>query len=90
MPIAPGYSATLTSLIPDALPVIRASSAKPEFATITLGMPIFSASAAGRTAAGVQFPQAPLPEINASQPSSLARAAIVFASSFCATGLSAP
>jgi len=90
MPSAPGYSAILNPSTPCARAVIRPNVAKPELAITTLGMPIFSASAAGRTAAGVQFPHAPLPEISASQPSSLARAATCLASSFCAAGSSAP
>ena len=50
---------------PPALPVKRARTEKPVVVTTTLGMPAFSASAAGRAAAGAQVPQAPLPEITA-------------------------
>jgi hypothetical protein len=55
---------------------MRASVVKPEVVMTTLGIPSFSASTAGRTAAGVQVPQAPLPEMIASQPFSFASAAI--------------
>ena len=47
--------------------------------TTTAGIPSCSIATAGRTAAGEQVPQAPLPEMIASQPFSFARAAICFA-----------
>ena len=64
----PGYSATLMSGMPSCCPTTRASGRNPVAAIATEGMPAFSATMAGRTTAGVQVPQPPLPVINASHP----------------------
>jgi hypothetical protein len=53
-------------------------------------MPAFSASVAGRAAAGAQVPQAPLPDIKASQPFAFAMAARRAACRFCCAGSSLP
>ena len=63
-----GYSACRRSGTPSALPVLVTRSRKLVAATVTEGMPSFSASMAGRAAAGVHVPQAPFPVITASQP----------------------
>jgi hypothetical protein len=81
MPSGPGYSAVRSAATPPALPVNRASVVNPVVVTTTLGIPPFSVSVAGRAAAGAHVPQAPLPEITASQPFSRASAAMRCASS---------
>ena len=75
-PTAPGYSATLNPLSPRAVADRSATSVNPLTVITTLGMPAFSQSTAGLTAAGVQVPHPPLPDIMASHPFSLANAAI--------------
>ena len=69
-----GYSACRSSGTPSAVPVLVTASRKLVAATVTDGMPSFSASMAGRAAAGVQVPQAPFPVITASQPFSFSSA----------------
>ena len=63
----PGYSANRRPDTPSDLPVLTTRGRKVVAATVTEGIPSFSAIAAGRAAAGVQVPQAPLPVITASQ-----------------------
>lgn len=86
IPSGPGYSAMAISGMPPAFPVNRASAEKPVVVTTTVGSPAFSASTAGRAAAGAQVPQAPLPEMTASQPCERASAANCNASSRCFEG----
>jgi hypothetical protein len=68
--------------MPSAFAAARAIVVNPVVVTTTLGIPTFSASTAGLTEAGVQVPQPPLPVMIASQPFSLASAAISFAIRF--------
>ena len=69
-----------------ALPAALAMFVKPVVVITTLGIPAFSASAAGLTEAGVQVPHPPLPVMIASTLSSLASAAISLAVFFCDAG----
>ena len=72
--------------MPSARAAALAIAVNPVVVTTTLGMPIFSASTAGLTEAGVQVPHPPLPVISASHPFSLAMAAISRAVFFCEAG----
>src|ERR1017187_8307988 len=64
----PRYSATFIPGIPSCLPNRPTKGKKLVPATATAGIPAFSATMPGRTAAGVQVPHPPLPVITASQP----------------------
>ena len=79
VPSVPGYSAMRRPSTPPAFALSLASVVKPVAVTTTAGIPSCSIATAGRTAAGEQVPQAPLPEMIASQPFSFARAASCFA-----------
>jgi len=64
----PSYSALLKPGNPSASPNASTRAKKVVVATVTEGIPAFSATMAGRAAAGVQVPQPPLPVMSTSQP----------------------